>query len=184
MNVPPGDKSYFVHPLADVSSSDIGRGTRVWQYSVVMEGARIGAYVNLGSHCFVETNARVGHRVTVKNGVFLWDGIELEDDVFVGPNVTFTNDPLPSSRDPRFVPLSTVVRQGASIGAGAVILPGVVIGKASFVAAASVVTRDVPNFAVVMGSPATIRGDVRQKYPEWVAPFEQTGATDAYRAEE
>ena len=116
------EKPPFIHPLADVQSAAIGAGTRVWQFAIVLPGARIGAEVNICSHCFIENDVVVGDRVTIKSGVQLWDGIRIDDDVFVGPNVTFTNDRHPRSKvyDKPFE--RTVVERGASIGGGAVIL--------------------------------------------------------------
>jgi UDP-2-acetamido-3-amino-2,3-dideoxy-glucuronate N-acetyltransferase len=157
--------SYFVHPLADVQTQSIGTGTRIWQFVVILPGARLGADVNICSHCFIENDVVVGDRVTVKSGVQLWDGVTIEDDVFVGPNVSFTNDRQPRSGNRDFERLSTLVGRGASIGAGAVILPGLTIGAGAMVAAGAVVTRDVPASAVVRGNPARIvegDGDVCQ----------------------
>ena len=148
--------SYFVHPLADVQTGAIGASTRIWQFAVVLPGARIGAESNICSHCFIENDVVIGDRVTIKSGVQLWDGVTLEDDVFVGPNVSFTNDHWPRSGSRDFERLPTWVGNGASIGAGAVILPGLRIGAGAFVAAGAVVTRDVPAGAVVRGNPARI----------------------------
>ncbi|NID04199.1 N-acetyltransferase [Luteibacter jiangsuensis] len=148
----------LVHALADVQSLRIGARTRVWQFVVILPGATIGEDCNICSHCFVENDVVVGDRVTVKSGVQLWDGVRLEEDVFVGPNVTFTNDRFPRSRErPEAFP-QTRVRRGASIGGGATILPGVDIGERAMVGAGAVVTRDVPPRAVVVGSPARIIG--------------------------
>ena len=148
--------SYFVHPSADMRATAVGVGTRIWQFVVVLPGARIGADVNICSHCFVENEVVIGDRVTVKSGVQLWDGVTLGDDVFVGPNVSFTNDRRPRSGHREFERLPTQVENGASIGAGAVILPGLRIGAGAVVAAGAVVTRDVPAGAVVRGNPASI----------------------------
>jgi UDP-2-acetamido-3-amino-2,3-dideoxy-glucuronate N-acetyltransferase len=147
----------FVHPLADVHSATIGPGTRIWQFCVVLAGARIGSNVNICSHCFIENDVSIGDNVTIKNGISLFDGITLEDNVFVGPNVTFTNDKRPRSkaRPPEFA--RTVVKRGASIGGGAVVLPGVTIGENAMVGAGAVVTRDVPPDAVVYGNPARVK---------------------------
>ena len=146
----------FIHPLADVRATDIGDDTRIWQYAVVLEGAVIGARCNINAHTFVENDVVIGDNVTLKCGVYLWDGLSIGNDVFIGPNATFCNDKYPKSgvRDGRRKLLNTVVRDGASIGAGAVILPGVVIGRCSVVGAGAVVTKDVPDRAVVAGNPA------------------------------
>lgn len=144
----------FIHPLADVQSVHIGAGTRIWQFVVILPQARIGSECNICSHCFIEDGAVVGNRVTIKNGVSVWNGVTLADEVFVGPNVSFTNDKLPRSGNRNFRLLSTLVGRGASIGAGAVILPGLRIGQGAMVGAGSVVTKDVPDGAVVRGNPA------------------------------
>jgi acetyltransferase-like isoleucine patch superfamily enzyme len=126
-------KNKKIHPMTDVQSKNIGEGTSIWQFCVVLPGAKIGSYCNICSHCFIENNVTIGHRVTVKCGVQLWDGLQIEDDVFIGPNVTFTNDMRPRSKQypDEFTP--TIIRKGASIGANATILPGVEIGVGSMV---------------------------------------------------
>lgn len=150
--------SPFVHPQGICESSTVGEGTRVWAFAHVLPGAVIGRDVNICDHVFVENDVVVGDRVTVKSGVQLWDGVRLEDDVFVGPNATFTNDRFPRSREwPTEFP-QTVVSQGASIGGGAVLLPGVKIGRRAMVGAGTVVTKDVPPNAIVVGNPARIVG--------------------------
>lgn len=150
----------MIHPLSDVQSARIGANTRVWQYVVILPGAVIGQDANICSHCLIENDVIVGNRVTVKSGVQLWDGISLEDDVFVGPNVTFTNDPFPRSKQyPESFP-RTVVKQGASIGANATILPGITIGEGAMVGAGSVVTKDVPPHTLVVGNPARVRKEI------------------------
>ncbi len=149
----------FIHHLADVHSNDIGSGTRIWQFVVVLSGAKIGSSSNICSHCLVESDVVVGNRVTVKSGVQLWDGLRIADDVFIGPNVTFANDKYPRSGNRSYRMLSTVIEVGASIGAGAVILPGIRIGAGAMVAAGAVVTRDVPAKALVMGNPARVCGE-------------------------
>ena len=148
-----------IHPLSDVQSARIGAGTRIWQYVVVLPEARIGSDCNICSHCLVENDVILGDRVTVKSGVQLWDGLRIADDVFIGPNVTFTNDNQPVSGNSSFEKLFTVVESGASIGAGAVILPGLRIGAGAFVGAGAVVTKDIPDGKLVIGNPARIAGD-------------------------
>lgn len=148
----------MIHPTSEVQSKNVGLGTRVWQFCVILEGARIGADCNICSHCFIENDVVVGDRVTVKCGVQLWDGLRVEDDVFIGPNVTFTNDKHPRSRQYPESFSVTSVKKGASIGANATILPGVTIGAGSMVGAGAVVTHDVPAGAVVVGNPARIVG--------------------------
>ena len=144
----------FIHHLSDVQSTQVGSGTRIWQYTVVLAGAVIGRDCNICSHCFIENDASIGDRVTVKSGVQVWDGVRLQDDVFVGPNASFTNDRHPKSRNAGFVREETVVERGASIGAGAVILPGIRIGAGATVGAGAVVTRDVAPGTTVVGNPA------------------------------
>ena len=147
-------ESVFIHPLADVQTDFIGHGRRIWQFVVVLKGARIGIDVNICSHCLIEGDVVIGDRVTVKSGVQLWDGVRLDDDVFIGPNVTFTNDRHPRSKQYPGVFLPTRVCKGASVGGGAVLLPGITIGEGAMVAAGAVVTRSVPAGVTVLGSPA------------------------------
>ncbi len=147
-----------IHKTADVQSESIGPGTTIWQSVVVLPGARIGDDVNICAHCFVENDVIIGDRVTVKSGVYLWDGVRLEDDVFVGPNVTFTNDKFPRSKAYPDHPMLMRVEVGASVGGGAVLLPGVTIGRGAMVGAGAVVTKSVPPYAIVYGSPARITG--------------------------
>jgi acetyltransferase-like isoleucine patch superfamily enzyme len=146
----------FIHPSSDVQAKQIGEGTRVWQYVVILPGAVIGRDGNICSHCFIENKVILGDRVTVKCGVQLWDGVTLEDDVFVGPNATFTNDLQPRSRNSAAQLLPTVVKKGASIGANATILPGLTIGEGAMVGAGAVVTKDVPPRTLVVGNPAHV----------------------------
>lgn len=145
-----------IHPSSDVQSKKIGKGTTVWQFVVILPGALIGLDCNICSHVFIENKVVVGDRCTVKSGVQLWDGVTLEDDVFVGPNATFTNDKFPRSKAwPDDFP-KTLVKKGASIGANATILPGIVIGENALIGAGSVVVNDVPAGVVVAGNPARI----------------------------
>jgi UDP-2-acetamido-3-amino-2,3-dideoxy-glucuronate N-acetyltransferase len=144
----------FIHPLADVQTTAIGHGTRIWQFVVILPDARVGADVNICSHCFVENDVIVGDRVTIKNGVQLWDGLRIADDVFIGPNVTFSNDKFPRSKVYSERPMQTEIEQGASIGAGATILPGLTIGRGAMVAAGAVVTKNVEAGVLVSGVPA------------------------------
>ena len=145
-----------------MESDDIGAGTRIWAFAHVMPGAVIGRDCNVCDHTYVEGDVIVGDRVTIKSGVFLWDGLRVEDDVFIGPQATFTNDAFPRSKQP-FEVLITRLARGATIGAGAVLLPGVTVGEGAFVGAGAVVTRDVPAHAVVVGNPARV---VRTMEPE------------------
>jgi len=150
----------FIHTLADVQSAQIGSGTRIGQFVVVLSGAKIGQDCNICSHCLIENDVVIGDRLTVKSGVQLWDGLRVGDDVFIGPNASFANDRFPRSRQKPEKFLVTTLHDGASIGAGAVILPGLEIGRNAIVAAGAVVTRSVPPNAVVEGNPAKIVGYV------------------------
>lgn len=132
----------------------IGPRTRVWAFVHILPGARIGAECNICDHVFIENDVIVGDRVTIKSGVQLWDGLRLEDDVFVGPNATFTNDRFPRSKQWLAAFPETRIMRGASIGANATILPGITIGEKAMVGAGAVVVEDVPPFTVVAGNPA------------------------------
>jgi len=154
----------FIHPNALCESEHIGEGTRVWAFAHVLPGARIGGDCNICDGVFIENDVIVGDRVTVKCGVQLWDGLRVLDDVFIGPNATFTNDRFPRSRQhPTSFPITTV-ETGASIGANATILPGITIGSGAMIGAGAVITRSVPPNAIVVGNPARIVGYVADKF--------------------
>lgn len=157
------DRSCQIHPNALVESEQIGGGTRVWAFAHISEGAVVGEDSNICDHTFLESGVVVGSRVTLKSGVYLWKSTVIEDDVFVGPNATFTNDAYPRSRAYLDEHPRTIVRRGASIGAGAVILPGVEIGAYAMIGAGAVVTRSVPAFALAYGNPAKIHGRVDRR---------------------
>jgi len=146
----------LVPPSALCESRSIGARTRVWPLARVLPGATVGADCNLCDFTFIENDVVIGDRVTVKCGVQLWDGVRIEDDVFIGPNVTFSNDHFPRSRRKPKEFLKTVVKEGASIGANATILPGVTIGRGAMVGAGAVIVESVPPYAVVAGNPARI----------------------------
>lgn len=145
-----------IHPTAEVQTTRVGDGTQVWQHTVVLAGAIIGRDCNLNAHCFVENDVVVGDRVTLKCGVYLWDGMRVGDDVFIGPNATFVNDKYPRSKQYPAVFLPVVIGRGASVGANATVLGGVTIGDGAMVGAGAVVTRDVPAGALVVGNPARV----------------------------
>jgi UDP-2-acetamido-3-amino-2,3-dideoxy-glucuronate N-acetyltransferase len=151
-------RNIFVHPQALCESANLGEKTRVWAFAHVLPGARIGRDCNICDHVFVENDVVIGDRVTVKSGVQLWDGLRIGDDVFIGPNATFSNDKYPKSKQYLRDVLETHIGRGASIGAGAVVLPGLRIGARAMVGAGSVVTHDVPARAIVSGNPARIVG--------------------------
>ena len=152
-----------IHPLADVQSPNIGEETQIWQFVVVLEGAVIGRNCNINAQCFIENNVVIGDNVTVKSGCYLWDGVSVEDGVFIGPNVTFTNDRFPRSKKYPDQHPRTLLREGASIGGGAVLMPGVTIGELAMVGAGAVVLGDVPDRAIVVGNPARIIGYTDQQ---------------------
>lgn len=149
---------YYIHPTSLVEAKNIGRGTRVWAFCNILKNAKIGEDCNICDHTFIENDVIVGDRVTVKCGVQLWDGLRVESDVFIGPNVTFSNDKFPRSKKYPKEFLQTVVKEGASIGANATILPGIKIGESAMIGAGAVVTKDVPPNAIVVGNPAKIEG--------------------------
>ncbi len=150
----------FVHPQALCESATIGTGTRVWAFAHILPRAVIGQDCNICDHVFIENDVVVGDRVTIKSGVQLWDGLRVANDVFIGPNATFSNDKFPRSKHHQAAPLVTQLAEGCSIGAGAVVLPGLRIGAKAMVGAGAVVTHDVPARAIVSGSPARIVGYV------------------------
>ena len=145
-----------IHPLSDVQSNNIGAGTRVWQFVVILAGAKIGENCNICAHTLIENDVFIGNNVTVKSGVYIWDGIRVEDNVFIGPSVTFTNDKLPRSKVYPDSFATTIIKSGASLGANSTILPGVIVGENAMVGAGAVVTKNVPANAVVVVNPAKI----------------------------
>lgn len=147
-----------IHPLSDVQSQNIGEGTRIWQFCVVLPEAVIGRGCNICAHVLIENDVVVGGNVTVKSGVQLWDGVRIEDNVFVGPNVTFTNDLVPRSKRYPEAFARTTIKKGASIGANSTIVAGHTIGEYALVGAGSVVTKDIPAYTVWYGNPARQKG--------------------------
>lgn len=145
----------FIHSHALVESENIGPGTRIWAFAHVMPGAVIGSSCNICDHTYIDGDVVIGDRVTIKAGVYVIDGMRIEDDVFIGPLASFTNDRFPRSRQP-FQCETMVIGKGASIGAHATFLPGVSIGEGAMVGAGAVVTKDVPPFTVVVGNPARV----------------------------
>ncbi|MCR4662179.1 MAG: N-acetyltransferase [Clostridia bacterium] len=141
----------MIHSLSDVQSIHIGDNTNIWQFVVVLPNARIGDNCNICANCFIENDVVIGNNVTIKCGVQIWDGLRIEDDVFIGPNATFCNDKFPKSHNKEFVLLKTIVKKGASIGANATILPGITIGVNAMIGAGALVTKDVPANAIIKG---------------------------------
>jgi UDP-2-acetamido-3-amino-2,3-dideoxy-glucuronate N-acetyltransferase len=152
-----------IHPLSDVKSSDIGEGTRVWQYAVIFPRAKIGKNCNICAHTLIENEVIIGDDVTIKSGVYLWDGITVKDKVFIGPNATFTNDKHPRSKQYPQEYLKTMIEEGVSIGANATILPGLTLGRYCMIAAGAVVTKNISPYSIVVGNPARSIGTVNDK---------------------
>ncbi len=153
-------RNYFVHPTAVIDEPcEVGEGTKIWHFTHVMSGAKIGKHCVIGQNCFIGKRAVIGNHVHIQNNVSVYDLVTLEDYVFCGPSCVFTNDINPRSKYPkggRWIP--TLVKEGASIGANATILCGITIGKHAFIGAGAVVTREVPDYAIVVGVPAKITG--------------------------
>lgn len=150
----------MIHSLSDCKNTNIPESTNIWQFCVVFPEAKIGENCNICSHCLIENDVRIGNNVTIKSGVQIWDGIEIEDNVFIGGNVSFTNDKYPKSKNKDWTLLKTRICEGASIGAGSTILPGITIGKNAVIGAGSVVTKDVPEGEVWIGNPAKRRIEI------------------------
>lgn len=154
--------SCFIHPNAIVESDKIGEGTRIWAFAHILKDAVVGKNCNICDNVFIETGAVVGNNVKIKNGVAVWDKVIIEDDVFIGPFAVFTNDINPRSfrkKNPEEFK-KTILRRGVTIGANATIVCGITIGKYAFIGAGAVVTKDVPDYALVYGNPAKIKGYV------------------------
>ncbi len=165
---------FYKHPQSIVESNKIGKNTNIWAFVHILPDARIGSDCNICDHVFIENDVVVGDRVTIKCGVQLWDGIRIENGVFIGPNVTFANDIFPRSKRYPEKFMQTAVREGASIGANATILPGLTIGKNAMVGAGAVVTRNVPQNAIVVGNPAYINGYASQSQKKHPSKFDMS----------
>jgi UDP-2-acetamido-3-amino-2,3-dideoxy-glucuronate N-acetyltransferase len=144
----------MIHHLSDVQTIQIGEKTTIWQYSVILKNAVIGNNCNINCHTFIENDVIIGNEVTVKSGVYLWDGMRVEDSVFIGPNATFVNDAYPKSKQYPSEFQQTILRKGCSIGANATILGGIEIGSHALIGAGSVVTKNVKPHALMIGNPA------------------------------
>jgi UDP-2-acetamido-3-amino-2,3-dideoxy-glucuronate N-acetyltransferase len=167
-------KDVFVHPTAEVSpQAEVGEGTKIWHHVHVREKAVVGRYCILGQNAYIDHYVKIGNNVKIQNNVSVYHGVTLEDDVFIGPHATFTNDLFPRSFDPEWHLQYTLVRRGASIGANATILCGIEIGAYALIGAGAVVTKDVPAHALVVGSPAKIVGFVCK----WAHPLRAVGRT-------
>jgi len=150
--------SNFIHELSDVQSTDIGEGSSIWQFCVVLKQAKIGANCNINANVFIENKVSIGDNTTIKCGVQVWDGVTIGNNVFIGPNVTFTNDQTPRSKVYPTEFLETIIQDNVSIGANATVLPGITIGDFALVGAGAVITKDVPSRGLVVGNPAKIVG--------------------------
>jgi len=150
-------KNYFAHPQSLIETDDIGRNTRIWAFTHILKGAKIGENCNIGDHCFIESGVSVGNNVTIKNGISLWDAVTIEDNVFLGPNSVFTNALFSRSRRPDIYQ-KTIIKKGATVGANATILCGITIGEYVMIGAGSVVTKDIAPYSLVYGSPAECKG--------------------------
>jgi acetyltransferase-like isoleucine patch superfamily enzyme len=148
----------IIHPLASVQSNNIGENTMIWQYAIILNGAKIGKNCNINCHTFIENDVIIGDEVTIKAGVYLWDGVRLGNKVFIVPNVSFTNDKYPRSKQYPSQFQITSIEEGVSIGAAAIIMGGITIGAYAIIAAGALVNKSVPGRALMMGSPAIIKG--------------------------
>jgi len=149
--------NYFKHELCNIDSDSIGKGTKIWQFTVILKGAIIGENCNICSHCFIEGNVKIGNNVTIKAGVYLWNGIEIEDNVFIGPNIVFTNDLYPRSKQFK-QPLKTIIKKGVSLGANSTVLAGIILGEYAMTGIGSVVTKNLKSHGLYYGNPAKQNG--------------------------
>ncbi len=155
------ENNIYIHPTAIVEENvKIGENTRIWHFVHIRKNAKIGKNCNLGKDVYIDTGVEIGNNVKIQNGVSIYRGVKVEDDVFIGPYAVFTNDLYPRSFNKEWKVVPTIIKRGASIGANATIVCGVTIGEYSLVAAGSVVTKDVPNFGLVLGNPARLKGFV------------------------
>ena len=151
-------KAVFIHPSAHVSiEASIGPGSQVWMNVQVREGAVVGNNCVISKDVYIDRGVHIGSGVKIQNGVSVYHGVTVEDDVFLGPHMCFTNDRVPRAFNQNWEVSNTLVKKGASIGANATIICGITIGKYAMIAAGSVVTKDVPPYAMVMGNPASVR---------------------------
>ena len=156
------NQDYFAHETAVIDEgAKIGKGTRIWHFSHISKGAEIGENCNIGQNVFIASNVKIGNNVKIQNNVSVYEGVILEDYVFCGPSMVFTNVRTPRCEYPRNTSadyVNTLVKRGASIGANSTIVCGTTLGKCAFVGAGAVVTKDIPDYAVVYGNPARIKG--------------------------
>lgn len=152
----------MIHPLADVQSSKIGEGTRIWQFCIILPDAKIGKNCNICAYCFIENDVVIGDNVTIKSNISIWDGAIIENNVHLGPNVVFTNDTRHRSKK-EFELKKIIIREGASIGANTTILAGCEIGRYAMTGIGSVITKDIPAYGLAYGNPAKLRGWVDEE---------------------
>jgi UDP-2-acetamido-3-amino-2,3-dideoxy-glucuronate N-acetyltransferase len=170
---------YFAHETACIDAgAEVGAGTRIWHFSHIMSGARLGQRCNVGQNVFIQTGVVIGNNVKMQNNVFLPAGVLVEDNVFFGPSAVCTNVINPRSHVPRRDQFrTTVFRLGATVGANSTIVCGTTIGRYAFIGAGSVVTRDVPDYALVYGNPARPRGWVCRCGVKLALPVQGAGRT-------
>ncbi|HEY3369702.1 MAG TPA: acyltransferase [Prolixibacteraceae bacterium] len=150
----------MIHPTAEVQTTNIGHGTTIWQYCVVLKNAVIGKNCNINFNVFIENDVIIGDNVTIKSGVQIWDGLRIGNNVFISPNVAFTNDLAPRSKQYSKKFLTTIIDEGASIGANATVIAGITIGKFAMIGAGSVVTRNIPAYTLWYGTPAVFKANI------------------------
>jgi UDP-2-acetamido-3-amino-2,3-dideoxy-glucuronate N-acetyltransferase len=155
--------NHFIHPAAIVETDQVGSDTRIWAFVHILKGARIGKNCNICDHCFIENNVVIGDNVTIKSGIYIWDGVTLEDNVFLGPNVVLTNDLRPRSKSYPGQFEKTLIKKYASIGANSTVLCGITIGEYAMAGIGSVITRNVPAYALIYGNPAKQQGWVDEQ---------------------
>lgn len=174
----PAVSEISIHPTAVISpKAEVGVGTRIWCFAQVREGARIGVGCSVGKDVYIDRDVLIGDRVKIQNGVSVYRGVTVEDEVFIGPGATFTNDLFPRALNESWSLTPTIVKRGASIGANATILCGLTVGEGAMVGAGAVVTRDVPPYAVVAGNPARVIGTVTETHGRHAAGGRQSGAS-------
>ena len=155
------ENNFFVHPSAFVEEeAEIGEGSKIWHQAQIRTKAKLGKNCIIGKASFIDFEVKLGDNVKVQNFVSVYNGVEVEDDVFIGPHACFTNDMFPRSVNPDWKLVRTYVKKGASIGANSTIVCGTTLNEYCMVGAGSVVTKDVPAFALVYGNPAKLRGYV------------------------
>ena len=176
--------STFIHPTAIVETKNIGDETKIWHFAHIRESASIGKNCIIGKAVYIDTHVKIGNNCKIQNFVSLYHGVEIEDDVFVGPAATFTNDMMPRAfiwSDEKIV--KTLVKKGASIGANATIICGNTIGKYAMVGAGSVVTKDVPDHGLVYGNPAVLHGFVCECGKRLKKIIKETGDSIVFKCE-